>query len=171
MAAKKLRVDHWEVDFGIGRDFGLGNDHAEWTFGVRVADLRSTLNVNAHFTLATAHTTVGAGNVATEQRSTFVGAGPWLGVQGDIPLGNQWSIDWLGGAAVLFGERAVTLTGQGATVGGSVSDRPAVFNVDAEAGLSYWFSPTLNMTASYGYDEYFKVTLGVASTNLVSTAL
>jgi hypothetical protein len=39
--SQNLREDHWLIDFGIGRDFGLGNSHAEWTLGVRVADLRS----------------------------------------------------------------------------------------------------------------------------------
>jgi hypothetical protein len=28
---QKLHEDHWLVDFGIGRDFGLGAGHAMWT--------------------------------------------------------------------------------------------------------------------------------------------
>jgi len=36
------------IDFGIGRDFGLGYTHAMWTLGIRVADLRSKLNVTAN---------------------------------------------------------------------------------------------------------------------------
>lgn len=79
----------------------------------------------------------------------------------------------------MFGERSVqsnsvsTPTGGGniATVTTTVaqaSDSPAIFNVDAQAGLSYWFTPSLKLTASYRYDEYFKAleTLTVASTNL-----
>jgi Legionella pneumophila major outer membrane protein precursor len=98
------------------------------------------------------------GTFSTQQKSTFVGAGPRFGVQGDIPLGGQWSIDWLAGAAVLFGERAVTLTVPGVTTfGASVSDNSrAVFNVDAQAGLSYWVTPTTKITASYRFDGYFK---------------
>jgi hypothetical protein len=42
--SQHLREDHWLVDFGIGRDFGLGDSHAIWTLGVRVADLRAKLN-------------------------------------------------------------------------------------------------------------------------------
>jgi opacity protein-like surface antigen len=89
-------------------------------------------------------------------------------VQGDIPLGNQWSIDWAAGAAVLFGERTVTVTSQAPLVNPSASDSPAIFNVDAQAGLSYWFTPNVKVTASYRFDEYFKAlkTLNVASTNL-----
>jgi hypothetical protein len=72
---QNLREDHWLVDFGIGRDFGLGNTHAMWTLGVRVGDLRSKLNINA----ATAATHAGVvsfvslGNLTAQERSTFVG--------------------------------------------------------------------------------------------------
>jgi Legionella pneumophila major outer membrane protein precursor len=71
---------------------------------------------------------------ATAQKSSFVGAGPRLGVQGDIPLGGQWSIDWLAGAAVLFGERQLeqttAITGNALFVQTS-SDSPAVFYVES----------------------------------------
>ena len=111
------------------------------------------------------------------QRSTFVGAGPRFGLQGEVPLGSQWSFDWLAGAAVLFGERnlqqtatAAVTTGPGAgtvvTVTGASSDSRAVFNVDAQAGLSYWINPNLKLTASYRFDGYFKAlkTLNSAGT-------
>jgi hypothetical protein len=45
---ENLRDDHWLVDFAVGRDFGLGNSNAQWTFGFRIADLRSKLSVNAN---------------------------------------------------------------------------------------------------------------------------
>jgi hypothetical protein len=35
--SQSLREDHWLVDFGVGREFGLGSGRAEWTLGVRVA--------------------------------------------------------------------------------------------------------------------------------------
>jgi hypothetical protein len=50
---QKLREDHWLVDFGIGRDFGLGAGHAIWTLGVRVADLRAKWNANGTFAATT----------------------------------------------------------------------------------------------------------------------
>ncbi|MGN6750457.1 MAG: Lpg1974 family pore-forming outer membrane protein [Xanthobacteraceae bacterium] len=175
---QNLREDHWLVDFGIGRDFGLGNTHAMWTLGVRVADLRSKLTANGSFA-ATTHTATASGGSPTVnikgtfsslQKSTFVGAGPRFGVQGDIPLGGQWSIDWLAGAAVLFGERtleqttnvAATATSGGVTtavattIARNASDTRAVFNVDAQAGLSYALTPATKVTASYRIDGYFK---------------
>jgi hypothetical protein len=163
-----LRENHWLVDFGIGRDFDLGSN-AMWTLGVRVVDLRSKLNTSGNFVSATTSgSIVGAGAFSTQQKSTFVGAGPRFGVQGGVPLGGSLSFDWLAGAAVLFGERNVQLISSQASVS-DVSDSAAVFNADAEAGLSYWINPNLKITASYRYDEYFKAlkTLSVASTTLV----
>jgi hypothetical protein len=70
----------------------------------------------------------------------------------------------LAGAAVLVGERhtsQTTLTGVAALGGalvlsGQATDQTtAVFNVDAQAGLSYWLSPNLKITASYRVDAYF----------------
>lgn len=179
---QNLREDHWLIDFGIGRDFGLGNSHAMWTLGIRVADLRSKLTANANFTATTftpnaAHTatvaSVTKGTFSAQEKTSFVGAGPRFGLQGDIPLGGQWSIDWLAGAAVLFGERnfQVTATTGGIPLAGVTSDSPAVFNVDAQAGLSYWFTPNMKITASYRFDDYFKALKVLQSAQLVGTTL
>ena len=173
---QNLREDHWLVDFGIGRDFGLGNSHAMWTLGVRVADLREKLNINAATANTNAGVTILTGALSSQERSTFVGAGPRFGVQGDIPLGGQWSIDWLAGAAVLFGERSVqanavvTNAAGGAVTVVQASDSPAIFNVDAQAGLSYWVSPNMKITASYRFDEYFRALKTFNSATATATA-
>jgi hypothetical protein len=67
--------------------------------------------------------------------------------------------------AVLFGERhssqvsTTILHPGGVTVvsfpGQASEDTTAVFNVDGQAGLSYWLSPNLKITASYRVDAYF----------------
>jgi Legionella pneumophila major outer membrane protein precursor len=176
--AESLDGFYWLVDFGIARDFGIGSN-AMWTLGVRVADLRSKLNTNAQTVGTTSGSPIEHGVVTAVQRSTFVGAGPRFGVQGNTPLGGSWSFDWLAGAAVLFGERSgqvnsttVTTLGAGGTVTAALaansSDSPAVFNADAEAGISYWVNPNLKITAGYRYDEYFKAlkTFSVTTTSL-----
>jgi hypothetical protein len=162
---EKIRDDHWLVDFAVGRDFGLGNANAQWKLGLRVVDLRARLTASG-----VANTTGGTPAVVfnpftTQQDATFVGAGPRLGVDGSTPLGGGWSIDWLGGVAVLVGERhtsQTTLTtiptpaGPAALLTGQATEQTAaVFNVDGQAGLSYWFSPNLKITASYRVDAYF----------------
>jgi hypothetical protein len=164
---EKIRDEHWVVDFAIGRDFGLGNANAQWKLGLRVVDLRARLTASG------ISNTTGAlvfnPPFNTQQNATFVGAGPRFGVEGSTPLAAGWSFDWLAGAAVLVGERhtsqttlsfipappggiatpAALLTGQ------ATEQTTAVFNVDAQAGLSYWLSPNLKITASYRVDAYF----------------
>jgi hypothetical protein len=76
---QNLREDHWLVDFGVGRDFGLGNSRAMWTLGVRVADLRSKLNASGNFVSASSGgAIVGTGVSSSQEKSTFVGAGRGL---------------------------------------------------------------------------------------------
>jgi hypothetical protein len=64
------------------------------------------------------------------------------------------------GAAVLFGERnlqqTATAGGVSVTVAQDSSDTRAIFNVDAQAGLSYWFNPNLKFTVGYRFDGYFR---------------
>jgi hypothetical protein len=140
---QNLREDHWLVDFGVGRDFGLGNGNAMWTLGVGVADLRSKLTSNANFTAKT---------------FTAISHG-------------------LAGAAVLFGERSLqvtaTTTAAGVTlpIAGTDSGSAAIFNADAEAGLSYWINPNLKITASYRFDDYFKALKTIQSAQLVGSTL
>ena len=160
---EKIRDDHWLVDFAVGRDLGLGNgSNAQWKLGLRVADLRAKLTANGSVSTTPI---AAAGPFNTQQTATFVGAGPRLGVDGSTQLGGGWSLDWLGGVAVLFGERQTTQTtfptpiGLGVfapiTSGQATSNTTAVFNVDGQAGLSYWFSPNMKITASYRVDAYF----------------
>jgi hypothetical protein len=178
---EKIRDEHWVVDFAIGRDFGLGNANAQWKLGLRVVDLRARLTASG------ISNTTGAlvfnPPFNTQQNATFVGAGPRFGVEGSTPLAAGWSFDWLAGAAVLVGERhtsqttlsfipappggiatpAALLTGQ------ATEQTTAVFNVDAQAGLSYWLSPNLKITASYRVDAYFNalktIKAGTANNN------
>jgi Legionella pneumophila major outer membrane protein precursor len=161
-ANQSIREDHWLVDFNVGRDLGVGNANAQWTLGVRVADLRSKMNLNGNFAVTVPGVTTTHGVFNAVEKSEFLGAGPRLGVVGSTPLGGAWSFDWLAGAAVLFGERKLERTASATTATGSVaaisfnnSDNAAVFNLDAQAGLSYWFNPNLKITASYRFDGYW----------------
>jgi hypothetical protein len=154
---ESLREDHWLVDFAVGRDLGVGNANAQWKFGVRVADLRAKLTAAGVIS-----GTVGGSATTTPftivEKSNFLGAGPRLGIEGSTPLGGQWSFDWLAGAAALFGHRELKVTTFTPTppITNSVdfSDSGTVFNLDAQAGLSYWFSPNMKITASYRFDGY-----------------
>jgi len=169
----QVKEHHWLVDFAVGRDFALGTGMTQVKFGVRVAELYSKLTANEFFlgSFGPGSTTV-SGNISFSNRSKFLGVGPRLGIDGSVPIGGSWSLDYLGGVAVLIGQRkldATTSTAQLLYNGGpttiildsssasslSSSNTAAIFNLDAQLGISYWVTRTFKMTASYRFDGYF----------------
>jgi hypothetical protein len=119
-----------------------------------------------------------------EQRSSFRGIGPRLGFEGAVPFAGAWSFDYLGDVAVLLGTRrfqqVVSLSRSTATVppvivfdpaaftidaANAVTDLGAVFNVDAQLGLSYWVTPAIKVTGSYRVDAFFDALLTLDQTN------
>jgi hypothetical protein len=107
------------------------------------------------------------GDFSFQSRSRFLGVGPRLGIDGHQPLGGSWVFDYLGGVAVLFGDRSFSATQMlsATSTGGAFSTTPAtslnqsgaaaVFNLDAQLGISYWFTPNFKMSASYRFDGYW----------------
>jgi len=183
-----LKQHHWLVDFAVGRDFQLGSGRAQAKLGVRVADIYSKINGNG--TLSGCDTTLPCGFASPitgvfsfSSRSKFLGIGPRAGIDGGIPLGGPWSLDYLGGVAVLFGNRSydsssvMTLTLNPGVAGGggsgtlstavSSSDTAAVFNLDGQLGISYLFNPNFKMTASYRFDGYWNALKTVNSTGAI----
>lgn len=173
-AKQNLREEHWLVDFAVGREFGFGSSNAQWNAGIRVADLRATLTANGNFAgtalVSGPHTfpfTFSAfANIASEQTSKFLGAGPRLSIEGETPLAASWAIDWKGGAAVLFGDRQLDQTTTISpppfffftrTITSTISSSSfgAVFNPDGELGLSYLLNSSAKLTAGYRVDAYF----------------
>ena len=168
----QVKEHHWLVDFAVGRDFALGSGMAQVKFGIRVAELYSKLTANEFFfgSFGPGSTSV-SGNISFSNRSKFLGVGPRLGIDGSLPLGGSWSLDYLGGVAVLIGNQkldATTSTAQLLYNGGpttivtaqsanslSSSDTKAIFNLDAQLGISYWVTRTFKMTASYRFDGYW----------------
>ena len=181
-----IKEHHWLVDFAVGRDFQLGSGEAQAKLGVRVADIYAKINGNG--TLSGCDTTFPCGGASPvtgvfsfSSRSKFLGVGPRLGIDGGLPLGGAWSLDYLGGVAVLFGNRSYdsnsTMTlilnpGGGQQVGTlatatSSSDTGAVFNLDGQIGISYQFNPNFKMTASYRFDGYWNALRTVNSTGAI----
>jgi hypothetical protein len=170
-----IKQHHWLVDFAAGRDFQLGSGQVQAKLGIRVADIYSKITGSG--TVSGSDTTppaVGSpitGVFSFTSRSRFLGIGPRVGIEGAIPLSGAWSLDYLGGMAVLFGKRSydsssvITLTLNPGSPGGggsgtlttatSISDTGAIFNLDGQAGVSYWFNPNFKMTASYRFDGYW----------------
>ena len=170
----EIKDQHWLVDFAVGREFQLGSGQVQAKFGVRIADIR--VKINGSGAVSGSTSSFGFGSPITDifsfiQRSRFLGVGPRIGVDGSVPLNGGWTFDYLGGVAVLFGDRKLDSTstlslvidpgpGQGTgslTTTLSNSDFGAVFNLDAQAGLSYWFTKNFKMTATYRFDGYWGV--------------
>ena len=157
------REDHALADFAVGRDVGLGIGQTQVKLGLRIADLHSATSATGSFNVPPF--LIGSPPLlpnpfSVVQNSRFVGGGPRLGVEGYVPLGGGWGIDYLGGVAGLFGQRSLDVTAGGAAAAAGVnnmgvSDAAAVFNLDAQVGLSYQFNQNLKMTIGYRFDGYW----------------
>ena len=182
----EVKEHHWLVDFAVGRDFALGSGMTQVKFGVRVAELYSKLTANEFFqgSFGPGSTSV-SGNISFSNRSKFLGAGPRLGIDGSVPLAGSWSLDYLGGVAVLIGQRkldAATSTAQLLYAGGpttivldsssgnsvSSSETAAIFNLDAQLGISYWITRNFKMTGSYRFDGYWNALKTIDQNGTVS---
>lgn len=186
---------HWLADLAVGRDMlGNGAGAMQLKLGVRMAevsgkaDLADSFNQSINFGRPI---NLGGGippltaldlNVLsnTAVRSSFFGVGPRIGVEGSVPFAGNWTFDYLGDVAVLFGTQRlrsvaaqsvavspafVALIGDGLNLGGGINaganatnERSAtVVNADLQAGVSYWMTPNLKVSASYRIDAYFNV--------------
>src|SRR5262249_11367855 len=173
VGSAELKEHHWLVDFMVGRDFQLGSSRAQGQIGIRIADIYAKITGNGSVS-GSDTPPPGTGSPITgvfsfAPRSRFLGVGPLLGIIGAQPLGGSWALDYLGGVAVLFGDRkfdsssAMTLTLNPvispavATLNSALSNSSfgAVFNLDAQLGISYWFTPSLKATLSYRFDGYW----------------
>ncbi len=175
---------HWFADFAAGRDIGIGRDSVQIKAGVRVAELtaNTSTSVFTPATLTFAPPIVIGGVPVTavnytiassvQQQSKFRGAGPRVGLDGEVPLWQRWSLDYAGDAAVLFGTQWVTtatgtttgistvppapVPGLPATLVGTFNERAAtVFNADLQVGVSYWLTQNVKLTAAYRLDAFF----------------
>lgn len=185
----------WLADLAVGRDIaGSGRNALQLKGGMRIAEFadqfdssetnNATFNFGAPFVLGGGLPAVSSisntTNTATSTRARFLGAGPMVGLQGSVPFAGNWSFDYLGDAAILFGTQQSTSTtlttvaispaflgalGGGIGFGGgfpgiatATSQQFAyVFSGDIQAGVSYWVTPNLKVGASYRLDALINV--------------
>ena len=105
-------------------------------------------------------------STATDTRNTFLGAGPLVGVEGSIPFYGNWTFDYTGDAAILFGtQQSQTTTTNTATAspailapllggGGGIATATTqrfgdVLSTDVQAGFGYWVTPNVKLAVSY----------------------
>jgi len=163
------KESHLVADFMVGRDLGVGSNAPELLFGIRVADLHATAYVN-EFGKQTFYSSGVFPPVMTTMQSAsgtwssrFFGAGPRLALTGSVPITGFWSLDYLGGAAVLIGDRSSNFTvttngipfpGVAAVFAGNTNTLTAVVNADGWAALTYKFTPNVKVSGGVRADYY-----------------
>jgi hypothetical protein len=96
-----------------------------------------------------------------------------------VPFAGKWALDYLGDAAVLFGTQTLVNTqisnsavspaifGSIPGVGGSnvTTNRQyaSLFNADIQAGISYWMTRNLKLSASYRLDAFISTSNDIAT--------
>jgi Legionella pneumophila major outer membrane protein precursor len=178
--ASTNKESHWLADAAVGRDVaGDGPDSLQLKFGLRIGEWVGKNTRNHTSTIVSTFTppVVFGGTLISQtsqtttdlddQRASYIGVGPRVGIEGEIPVAGGWAFNYLADVAVLFGnQRLVDVTSQTVIItpdvsggsGGTAPFRstselfsPAV-SADLQAGVSYWVQPNVKLTASYRID-------------------
>jgi hypothetical protein len=176
---------HWLADAAVGYDIATsGRSYLQLKGGMRIEEFTTRQNstdasnffINFAAPLpppfSTSSITTNS-NTSIENRANFLGAGPLIGMEGSVRFMGNWSFDYKGDMAVLFGsqhQQIVTTNTASATPaflnllipGGSVATTTAdrftyMLSGDIQAGIGYWFSPTWKLAGSYRLDALVNV--------------
>lgn len=158
------RESHANIDFQVGKDFGLGMFGHDGTsvFSVGLRYAHFTAHTDSAFYTSTKYFS-GHGN--TVARRSFVGIGPMISWEASAPVsdmdGGIISVDWGVNAAVLFGRQkadGILLYDDGYALETFRSRNVTVPAVGGFAGLS-WRPADSPLRVSFGYqvDAYFNV--------------
>lgn len=178
------RETHWLADLAVGRDvIGTGRNALQVKGGLRIADFVIRNDNDDLLTQALifdppivvsgipVSSFSSAQDVRASTRASFLGAGPLIGLQGSAPLVGNWSFDYAGDAAILFGAQQSTTTSittitaspaflafVGPSSSTSTSERFAyVLSADIQVGVSYWINPNIKIGGSYRLDALVNV--------------
>jgi Legionella pneumophila major outer membrane protein precursor len=186
-----LREDHTVADLMFGREIPVLGPGGQLQFGIRLADLGADIKQNASLSTCSPSScspAISSALLSSDERSSFLGVGPRVALEGSVPLANSgWAIEYLGGAAALIGTRqlntsgnvnctssasACVSTGPGSAFGVTltnglfstqISDLTPVFNADASIALSYAFSPGSVFSVGFRFDGYWDALKTVTS--------
>jgi len=150
------RESHVNLDFQVGKDFGLGMFGLEgssvFSAGLRYAHF--TARTNTGFSTSTKYFT---GFGATTARRSFTGVGPMISWEASAPFGamgsDSISIDWGVNAAVLFGKQrsaGILVYDDGYTLATARSRNATIPELGGFAGLSYRPADSA-LKVSFGY--------------------
>ena len=127
--AASYKEYHWLADIAMGYEIVFGGPATAYASAPAVLQIKggirteefvargntsNTLNISVaippqpipvignNFNIAT--------STLTDTRTTFLGAGPLIGLEGSIPFFGNWTFDYTGDAAILFGTQQSTTT-------------------------------------------------------------
>jgi hypothetical protein len=176
---------HWIADGTVGYDVATsGRSYLQLKGGMRVGEFTTAFNSSDagsfFFNFAaplpapflTNSITVNT-LTSVEDLRNFLGAGPLIGMDGSVRFLGNWSFDYKGDMAILFGsqhQQFTTTTSNSATPailnqffgGGNVNTNTAdrfsyVVSADIQAGIGYWFTPNVKLAGSYRLDSMINV--------------
>jgi hypothetical protein len=176
---------HWIADAAVGYDIATsGRSNLQLKGGIRIGEFKTTfnssdaLNIFATFP-APLPPPFGTNTISinsltnVEDLRNFLGAGPLIGMDGSVRFMGNWSFDYKGDMAILFGSQhqQITTTNTASAAppilnqffpGGSVNTNTAdrfsyVVSADVQAGIGYWFTPMVKLAASYRLDSMINV--------------
>jgi Legionella pneumophila major outer membrane protein precursor len=125
-----VREDHTVADLMFGREIPAFGPGGQLQFGIRLANLNSDLSQNASLSTCSPSGCAPASSSAllsADERSSFLGVGPRVALEGSYPLANSgWAIDWMGGAAALVGSRQLDISGNATCTTSASAGSPGV---------------------------------------------
>ena len=175
---------HWLADVGVGYEgAGHGRSAMQVKGGLRVqessarAATSDTASIFLNFGAPVqplpgvfVNSFTSAASNVIDTRTSFLGAGPRIGIEGSVPFAGSWAFDYLGDLAVLFGTQKSTAT----TTTLAVSSLPflggdnsiftntnqrfvTMLGANIQVGISYWINPNVKVGASYRLDALINV--------------
>lgn len=156
------RESHINIDFQVGKDFGLGmfGHEGKSVFSVGLRYAHFTARTNTGFYTSTKYF---SGSGSTLAKRSFVGVGPMISWEASAPIsdmdGGAVSLDWGANVAVLFGRQKATgvlVYDDGYALETARSRNVTVPAVGGFAGLS-WQPADSGLRVAFGYkvDAYF----------------
>ena len=192
--AVSYREQHWLADMSVGYELSSGGPATAYSSasptlqikgGIRTEEFVSRLNTSNNLNVSVsipppAIPVIGnqislATSTSTDNRTSFLGAGPLIGIEGSIPFFGNWTFDYAGDAAVLFGTQQSTVTtstsatvtpallalllgGGGNGIATATAERfGTALSTDVQAGFGYWVTPNIKVAASYRLDALINV--------------
>jgi hypothetical protein len=178
------RANHGYGDFMVGRD--IFGPNIQIKAGLRIAEVSTDLGqAFGGCSGSCSGAAGGAALLSTDERSTFIGAGPRFAVEGRYPTSGGWSVEYLAAAALLIGDRQLQMSGTAQSLGSgsglgslntctgiiggsgsgsncpavnlaqSVSEFGAVLNAEAAIAIAYSFTQNSTVSVGFRVDAYF----------------